>query len=173
MAILEYAVGIPHELALLCVNPCRVFAFFFFTGQSVYSIINNLITFMFSRLEWMGLSRGMIVCCCEWPKLSRVQTCYKNSSPMFPNLKMLYIRYLILYTNPCMPKVAIFLQYRFSVPYVFIITVIIFIWLFIVSIRASLTGWLILHHQTKLVTPSAFVRLAALLVLLFALPHLG
>ena len=32
VAILEHAVGIPHELALLCVDPLRIFAFFCFTG---------------------------------------------------------------------------------------------------------------------------------------------
>ncbi len=30
--ILERIIGVPHELALSCVNPLRVFAFFCFTG---------------------------------------------------------------------------------------------------------------------------------------------
>ena len=34
VAILEKIVGIPHHLALLCVNPLRVFAFFGFTGEA-------------------------------------------------------------------------------------------------------------------------------------------
>ena len=43
----------------------------------------------------------------------------------------------------------------------------------IVSIRASLTGWLTLHHQTKLVIPGTGTRLAAILTALFTLPLLG
>ncbi|CAI8026765.1 Progressive ankylosis protein [Geodia barretti] len=44
---------------------------------------------------------------------------------------------------------------------------------FTVSIRASLTGWLIFNHQTKLVAPSGFIRLAATISSLFILPKLG
>jgi hypothetical protein len=44
---------------------------------------------------------------------------------------------------------------------------------FTVSIRASLTGWLIFNHQTKLVAPSGFIRLAATISSLLILPSLG
>ena len=33
MAILEKVVAIPHDLAILCVTPLRIFAFFCFTGE--------------------------------------------------------------------------------------------------------------------------------------------
>ena len=33
VAILENVVAIPHDLAILCVTPLRIFAFFCFTGE--------------------------------------------------------------------------------------------------------------------------------------------
>ena len=42
-----------------------------------------------------------------------------------------------------------------------------------VSVRASITGWLIVHHQTKLITPSGFARLGATIASLFILPKFG
>ena len=86
VGILVNIVAIPRHLALLCVTPLRIFAFFCFTGGHTITIS---------------------LCLCP-------------SS-------------------------------------------------FAVSIRASLTGWLIVHRQTKLVAPSGFIRLAATISSLFLL----
>ena len=43
MAILVNVVGIPHHLALLCVTPLRIFAFFCFTGMSVFFVEQPLL----------------------------------------------------------------------------------------------------------------------------------
>ncbi len=45
--------------------------------------------------------------------------------------------------------------------------------LYIVCVRASLSGWLTLHKQTKLVAPSGFIRLGITIALFFALWALG
>lgn len=42
-----------------------------------------------------------------------------------------------------------------------------------VAVRASLTGWLTLHRQTKLVMPSAIVRMATIVAAVFVYPLLG
>ncbi|XP_064399190.1 progressive ankylosis protein homolog B-like isoform X2 [Halichondria panicea] len=44
---------------------------------------------------------------------------------------------------------------------------------FTVSVRASLTGWLTLHKQTKLVAPSGFIRLGIIFAVFFTLRALG
>ena len=93
MAILEHAVGIPHELAVKCVDPLRVFAFFCFTGTCV---------------------------------------CAHHRERMF--------------------------TFYFS---------------YAVAVRSSLTGWLTLHRQTKLVTPRGFFRLGSVVAVFFAFRALG
>ena len=42
-----------------------------------------------------------------------------------------------------------------------------------VAVRASITGWLTLHHQTKLVIPRGFIRLASVIIIFFVLRSLG
>lgn len=44
--------------------------------------------------------------------------------------------------------------------------------LYIVAVRASITGWLTLHRQTKLVAPSGFIRLITVIVVFFSLHQL-
>ena len=43
----------------------------------------------------------------------------------------------------------------------------------IVAVRASITGWLTLHRQTKLIAPSGFIRLPCIIVVFFTLYILG
>ncbi len=45
--------------------------------------------------------------------------------------------------------------------------------LYIVCVRASLSGWLTLHKQTKLIAPSGFIRLGIILAVFFILRALG
>ena len=43
---------------------------------------------------------------------------------------------------------------------------------FSVAVRASITGWLTLHRQTKLVAPSGFIRLITVILVFFSLHQL-
>ena len=74
--ILVQVIGVPHQLALLCINPLRVFSFFCFTGESFTRIVyiqcqSNLFLGIGLVVVWfhfvvVWLDVIMFCCCFVW-----------------------------------------------------------------------------------------------------------